>query len=92
MTNIHDFSFFETCSSVFQKNLAGGVFCVTDLQNENCSKGNLLVHLDCFSLSDSVNAQSVFTGSYRTLGDGCAQDFCMETQNLQRGFNLGYFL
>lgn len=69
MTNIHDLSFSETCSSVLQKNLAGGVFCVTDLQKENCSKGNLLV-LDCFSLSDSVNTQSVFRGSsYRTVGD-----------------------
>lgn len=58
VTNVHDFSFFETCSSVFQKNLAGGVFCVTDLQNENCSKGNLLVPLDCFRLSDSVYAPS----------------------------------
>lgn len=78
MTNIHDFSFFETCSSVVQKNLAGGIFCVTDLQNENCSKGNLLVPLDCFSLSDSVYAQSVFRGSsYRAVGDVCAQDFCM---------------
>lgn len=78
MTNIHDFSLFETYSSVFQKNLAGGVFCVTELQNENCNKGNLLVPLDCFSLSDSVNAQSGFRGlPYRTGGDKCTQDFCI---------------
>lgn len=83
MTNIHDIFFFETCSSVFQKSLAGGVFCITDLQNENCNKGNLLVPLGCFSMRDSVNAQSVFRGlSYRTVGDICAQDFSIQTQNL----------
>lgn len=83
MTNIHGISFFETCSSIFQKNLAGGVFCITDLQNENCNKGNLLIPLGCFSMRDSVNAQSIFRGlSYRTVGDVCAQDFSIQTQNL----------
>lgn len=34
-------------------------------------------------MRDSVNAQSVFRGlSYRTVGDICAQDFSIQTQNL----------
>lgn len=34
--------------------------------------------LGCFSLSDSVNTQSVFRGlSYGTMGDVCEQAFCI---------------